>query len=288
MNQAMPEQGTEFLERYQSFMREGWETWSRQLQDGPASAQGASGAAVDRMLDGLKGYGEWLSRAAQAPAEGAPMPWPAMPPGLGGMPPFGAAATQAPEAFAKQFEDWLATTREMLGMPAFGIGREQQEEQQALMRAAIEYAEQQSRYQALLGRVHADGIAALERHRAAQGSVDPESLRALYDLWVGLTEEAYAKAAMSDQFREVYAALGNAQMRLRVLQQRQVERLAVQLGIPSRSEVNSLGERMQAMRREVRALAAEVAALRKPSPQKAVKTSKKAVLKKPVARKTRS
>jgi class III poly(R)-hydroxyalkanoic acid synthase PhaE subunit len=156
------------------------------------------------------------------------------------------------------------------------------------MRAAVEYAEQQSRYQALLGRVHADGIAALERHRAGQGSVDPQSLRALYDLWVGLTEETYAKAAMSDEFREVYAALGNAQMRLRVLQQRQVERLAVQWGVPTRSEVNSLGERLQAMRREVRMLATELAILRKASPQTAGKTSRKTAAKKSAARKPRS
>ncbi len=43
----------------------------------PAPARVAVGAAVDRMLDGLKGYGDWLSRAAQGPADGSPQPWPA-------------------------------------------------------------------------------------------------------------------------------------------------------------------------------------------------------------------
>jgi class III poly(R)-hydroxyalkanoic acid synthase PhaE subunit len=285
----MPEQGTEFFERYQSLMREGWEVWSRQLQDGAAPMHvtgGVDGATVDRMLDGVKGYSEWLARVAAAPAAGAPMPWPAMPAGLTGMPPFGAAGGPAPEAFAKQFEAWLTTTRKLLGIPAFGVGREQQEDQQALLQAAIEYAGQQARYQALLGRVHAEGVAALERHLS--GSADPGSLRALYDLWVGLTEEAYAKAAMSDEFREVYAALGNAQMRLRALQQRQVERLAVQMGMPTRSEVNSLGERLQATRRELRALAGAVSELRNVAPLKAVKTSKPAVAKKTASRRSRS
>jgi polyhydroxyalkanoate synthesis regulator phasin len=97
-------------------------------------------------------------------------------------------------------------------------------------------------------------------------------MRSVYDRWVNLAEENYGEAALSDEFREVYAALVNAQMRLKVLQQKQVERVTKQAGMPTRTEVDSLGERLQAMRRELRhmhglvaeveALRAEVAALR--------------------------
>ncbi len=75
------------------------------------------------------------------------------------------------------------------------------------------------------------------------------------------------RSRLSAEFREVYGALVNAQMRVRSLVQQEVERIGTDLGMPTRSEVNSIGERLQALRREVRArgddsLAGEVAALR--------------------------
>jgi inorganic triphosphatase YgiF len=80
-----------------------------------------------------------------------------------------------------------------------------------------------------------------------------ESLRALYDLWVDAAEEGYAEIALSREFQEIYGELTNAQMRLRSQIQQEVERLSVDLGMPTRSELNSIGERLQAVRREVRA-----------------------------------
>jgi len=44
----------------------------------------------------------------------------------------------------------------------------------------------------------------------------------------------------------------NTQIRVRQLQQEQTEYLCQQLGIPTRSDVSSLGERLQSLRREVR------------------------------------
>jgi hypothetical protein len=80
-----------------------------------------------------------------------------------------------------------------------------------------------------------------------------DSLKGLYDLWVDASEEAYADIALSDEFREVYGEMVNTQMRVRQLQQQQTEQLCQQLGVPTRSEVSSLGERLQALRREFRA-----------------------------------
>jgi polyhydroxyalkanoate synthesis regulator phasin len=112
-------------------------------------------------------------------------------------------------------------------------------------------------------------------------------MRSVYDRWVNLAEESYAEAALSAEFREVYASLVNAQMHLKMLQRRQVERAATQAGMPTRTEVDSLGERLQAVRRELRhmqgltaevaALRAEVAALRATAaPTTTVKTAKAA------------
>jgi class III poly(R)-hydroxyalkanoic acid synthase PhaE subunit len=313
---GMPEQGTDFLQNYQALMREGWETWSRQAQAShadPANAASFAGmgdpAIMARMLDGLKDYTQWMQAMAQGQPTGSDAPWPPMPAGFSGMPPFAQMPGAEPVSAAsivERIESWLKLSRELLGMPAFGVTREQQEDHQALMRAAVDYAEQYSRYQSLLARVHARGAEALQQRLAESGNnVDIESLRALYDLWVQLTEEAYAETALSAEFREVYAALVNAQMHLRALQQRQVERVSTELGVPTRGEVNSLGERLQATRRELRSLATlsrklagEVALLKavktatpgkeKPAASAPIKraTPKKAAVKKPAVKKS--
>ena len=81
-----------------------------------------------------------------------------------------------------------------------------------------------------------------------------------------------AEAALSEEYREVYAAVVDAQMRVRRQVQGGIEKFCAELGMPTRSEVNSIGERLQALRREFREeresagehedLVAEVAALR--------------------------
>ncbi|HEY0178125.1 MAG TPA: poly(R)-hydroxyalkanoic acid synthase subunit PhaE, partial [Dokdonella sp.] len=79
-----------------------------------------------------------------------------------------------------------------------------------------------------------------------------ESLRALYDLWVDAAEEGYAEIVLTEEYREAYGALVNAQMRMRAHVQQEVERIAGELGMPTRTELNTIGERLQALRREVR------------------------------------
>ncbi|HEY4353907.1 MAG TPA: poly(R)-hydroxyalkanoic acid synthase subunit PhaE, partial [Paraburkholderia sp.] len=79
-----------------------------------------------------------------------------------------------------------------------------------------------------------------------------DSIRALYDLWVDAAEEAYAEIALSDDFRKVYGDVVNSQMRVRSQMQQEVERIGVDLGMPTRSELNSVHKRLHDMRRELR------------------------------------
>ena len=112
-----------------------------------------------------------------------------------------------------------------------------------------------ARYQELIQRANTQGMQCLQEKLAqhAEPGRQIDSLKGLYDLWVDASEEAYADIALSDEFREVYGEMVNTQMRVRQLQQQQTEQLCQQLGVPTRSEVSSLGERLQALRREVRA-----------------------------------
>ena len=97
-----------------------------------------------------------------------------------------------------------------------------------------------------------------------------DSMRGFYDLWVDSAEEAYAEIAMAEDFRKVYGDYVNAQMRVRGLMQQEIEHNTRELGMPTRTEINSVEKRLHELRRELRrsaeagesAMAQELASLR--------------------------
>ena len=257
----------------------------------PAFGMGATAGApmndvLERSLTGIKGYLDWMQRAASSQADPLGTDWQAQMQQLFGnasqpfAQAFGGIDSTAAQGFVQQWQAWLAAAgqggfggaewHKPTHLPAFGLQREQQEKQQALMAAMLASAEQQRRYQALILRANVQGLERLQNKLAehSEPGRQIESLKALYDLWIDSAEEAYAEIALSDEFREVYGAMVNAQMLERQLMQQQLEELCRQLGLPTRSEVDSLGKRLQEVRREQRAAgegaraAAELAALR--------------------------
>nr|WP_017462235.1 poly(R)-hydroxyalkanoic acid synthase subunit PhaE [Dyella ginsengisoli] len=305
----MADQASEFIRQSQAMAEQSWSQWMRYLQQAagqPASPFAGFGAPgmpgmtgmpgmaassapmsdmLERGLSGISSYLEWMQRAANAQASPPGMDWQAsVKDFLGGAAqPFAQAFSgidsTAAQGFVQQWQAWLAAAsqagttdwRAPAYMPGFGLHREQQAQQQALVAAMMESAEQQRRYQALILKANAQGLERLQDKLADH--VEPgrqlESLKALYDLWVDAAEEAYAEIALSDEFREVYGAMVNAQMRERQLVQQHLEDLCRQLGLPTRSEIDSLGRRLQEVRRELRAMeggggaaAGELAALR--------------------------
>ncbi|HUA80097.1 MAG TPA: poly(R)-hydroxyalkanoic acid synthase subunit PhaE [Dyella sp.] len=276
----MPDQANEFLKDYQAFAQQSWDAWMRYLQQQGQPApfapfgMGAPAAPQNdllaRSLSSLKAYGSWLQQAAGA--------------GLGQMPmgnwqqptamqsfltafnqPFAqtVAGIDSASAFGldHQWQSWLQAMQQNAGtftmpsqMATFGITREVQLDQQALTAAMQQYAQINARYQGLLQKVNTQGIARLQEmlSQQAETGTQVQSLKALYDLWVDAMEEAYAAMAMSDEYREVFGALANAQMHVRKLQQEQTEHMCRELGIPTRSEVDSLGKRLQEIRRQLK------------------------------------
>jgi class III poly(R)-hydroxyalkanoic acid synthase PhaE subunit len=166
----------------------------------------------------------------------------------------------------------------LFGTPAFGLAREHQERWQALARAMAEYQEHTNRYQALMLQASRNGFERFQGKLAEREEPGRqlESMRQVYDLWIDAAEEAYADVALSQEFREAYGNMVNAQMRVRSVVQGEVERLATQVGLPTRSEVRSLEKAVHELRRAakkpvgasaaddkaVAKLQAEVAALR--------------------------
>ncbi|OOG47173.1 poly(R)-hydroxyalkanoic acid synthase subunit PhaE [Rhodanobacter sp. C01] len=277
----MADPANDFIRDYQALAQQSWDAWTRQLQQQqsqpagspfftPPTAPASGNDTLERTLAGLKGYFDWMQGAAAGGAAAAPADWRQQVQQLfgGASQPFAQAFSgidsAGAEGFARQWQSWMQAVQhsgfgDLPGAhgptPAFGLNREQQMQQQAMSAAVLASLQASARYQALIQRANTQGMARLQGKLAQHAEPDRQidSLKALYDLWVDSAEEAYAEIALSDEFREAYGEMVNTQMHVRQLQQQQTEQMCQQLGVPTRSEVSSLGERLQALRREFRA-----------------------------------
>jgi polyhydroxyalkanoate synthase subunit PhaE len=274
----MADPANDFIRDYQSLAQQSWDAWARQLQQSqpgtnpfaPPVAPASGNDTLERTLAGLKGYFDWMQAAAAGGAAPQPADWRQQLQQMfgGASQPFaqafGGIDSTGAEGFAKQWQSWMQAAQhsgfgDLPGThgptPAFGQDREQQMKQQAMATAVLASLQASARYQALIQRSNAQAMQRLQDKLAerAEPGRQIDSLKALYDLWVDAAEEAYAEIALTDEFREVYGEMVNTQMRVRQLQQQQTEQFCQQLGVPTRSEVSSLGERLQALRREFRA-----------------------------------
>lgn len=279
----MADPANDFIRDYQTLAQQSWDAWTRQLQQQPAQpaanpffapppAPASGNDTLERTLAGLKGYFDWLQAAAAGGAAPQPPDWRQQLQQLfgGASQPFaqafGGIDSAGAEGFSRQWQAWMQAAQhggfgDLSGTyaptPAFGQDREQHMKQQALAAAVLESLQASARYQALIQRSNAQAMQRLQ-DKLAEPGCQIESLKALYDVWVDAAEEAYAEIALTDEFREAYGDMVNTQMRVRQMQQQQTEQFCQQLGVPTRSEVSSLGERLQALRREVAALQREM------------------------------
>lgn len=252
---------------------EGLEQWSRLFEGGK------QGDTVERLLANAKTYTSFMQSMIQAAAAGqggdlGKAAWTdALRQGFNipGAPhamldnPMARAMRDLSSKGSKGFEDmmqrfttaaepFMQGAKSWMGLPAFGLMREHQEHFQKSAQAMVDYQEQMQRYNALMMKASQRGFALFEDKLAEREEPGRQidSLRGLYDLWVDAAEEGYAEIALSPDFRDVYGALVNAQMRVRSQVQQEVERLSTDLGVPTRSEINSIGQRLQDLRREFR------------------------------------
>jgi polyhydroxyalkanoate synthase subunit PhaE len=276
---AMADPANDFIRDYQTLAQQSWDAWTRQLQQpspaanpffAPPPAPASGNDTLERTLSGLKGYFDWMQAAAAGGATPQSGDWrQQLQQMFGGVTQpfaqaFGGIDSASAESFTRQWQSWMQAAQhsgfgDVPGAhgptPAFGQNREQQMQQQAMAAALLESLQASARYQALIQRANAQGMQRLQDKLAehAEPGRQIDSLKALYDLWVDAAEEAYAEIALSDEFRETYGEMVNTQMRVRQMQQQQTEQMCQQLGMPTRTEVSSLGERLQALRREFRA-----------------------------------
>ncbi|UOV10058.1 class III poly(R)-hydroxyalkanoic acid synthase subunit PhaE [Pseudoxanthomonas sp. F37] len=172
------------------------------------------------------------------------------------------------DGWMQQLRPWLENLQRdgdrWLHVPTFGLAREHQERWQHLAQAYQGYQQRVAEYDQLMLQVAQDAFARFERklEEHAEPGRQLQNARALFDLWIDAAEEAYAQVALSEDFRHVFGGLANAQARLRLGVQREVEQVCTLFGMPTRTEVDSAHRKIveleRALRRVTRAQAAPV------------------------------
>ncbi len=194
--------------------------------------------------------------------------------------------------FTEPFRQQMASG---MSMPAFGQHREDVERNQALMNALAGLQEPMALYQNEMMQASRRGLELFELKLAERAEPGRElsSMRAVYDLWIDAAEEGYAEVALSPGFRKAYGEMANAQMRVRQLIQQQVERSTGALGMPGRTEMDSVLRQLHDLRRRL-GDAEEALAARATSPATAARTARSTAMDKsvvavrPAARKTKA
>mgnify|MGYP001809535163 FL=1 len=158
---------------------------------------------------------------------------------------------------------FAAEMRGALGAAPLGLMREHQQRWQAFAQAQIDLQAVMERYSTLMQKVQREGMGRFETklHAHSEPGKQLASARALFDLWVDASEEAFAQIALSPEYRHVYGELVNAQMRVRQCGMAIVEEQLKAVGLPSRTELDSNHKRTHELSREVRALKQRLAEL---------------------------
>ncbi len=151
-----------------------------------------------------------------------------------------------------------------LSMPGLGYNREQQERLQQLARHLLAYHDSLRAYKLAFAKTALASLESVQNgwRELHEKGEKIESLRALYDMWVDASEEAYADFAMSDEYQVVYGDLVNALMRVRQDMNHLAEQQYELMNLPTRTEMDTVQRRQQEHRRDKRHLEKEIAELR--------------------------
>jgi hypothetical protein len=167
-----------------------------------------------------------------------------------------------------QFDPRQAPSGNLFDGHALGATREHQERLQRMSEAAQTLLEAQRRLQLLWSDALREAASAYTAQLRGEPPGDPsaESMRALYDRWIDCAEDAYGRVAHSEAFCDALADLINASGEWRAGMQEAVEQWAKLLDLPTRSEVNTLLERVEVLERAQRARPAARRARTTPKP----------------------
>jgi hypothetical protein len=138
--------------------------------------------------------------------------------------------------------------------PALGATREHQQRWQRMGEEWASIDDAQRRLQRLWSDTLRDAAAAFTARLVQPPPTDmsAESMLKLYDGWIDCAEDAYSRIAHSEPFCSALADFMNASSRWRREAQSSMEHFAKLLDLPTRSEINSLMQRLKTLENAVR------------------------------------
>jgi len=147
-------------------------------------------------------------------------------------------------------------------MQAFPLGyaREQQLEWQTYITALAEYQQCALRLMQHFADVFTQSLqqVAAEAESRTQAGQSIQTVRELYDAWIECGEKCFAEVSRTEEFVAAQAAHTNALSRLRLAQRALMERWLQQYDLPTRSEINSLHQKMRGMSDRIAELEAQL------------------------------
>ncbi len=148
--------------------------------------------------------------------------------------------------------------------PALGFTRESQEQGQEMVRLTLAYQQALQAYEMVFQNLGTETFSRLQ-HRLGERAERQEpvmTLRALYDVWVDSSEEAYLELVSTESYAETYGKMVNALMALKHHGRAVMDQAVGAVGLPTRDGLATLQKRQQELRRETVALRRELAELR--------------------------
>jgi len=147
----------------------------------------------------------------------------------------------------------------ILEAPGVGYFREPQEKQQKGLQLALDYQEANFKFNQAFLRVALESIQGFQnRLLGLDGDGVPKSLRELYDLWVVVSEEHYAKFAMGEEYQTLYGDMVNRLMIMRRHYSEMADDFLRALNLPNTREIDTMQERLQQVRRDNFAMKKEI------------------------------
>jgi len=185
-------------------------------------------------------------------------------------------------------ESWLAGMEQgFINWPTMGP----QNNLLSMTELAEKYRESMKAYEAAFSAHGLDALQALRERMAKMekdgGSI--KSLRELYELWVDVSEEVYAKFAMSKQFQDVYSNLVNTFVAFKSEMDSVVGSQLNSFNMPTQQALDDLLKALQQEKRDNEALRKRIKALEteksvtKPTAKKVSKPAKAKKASKPTA-----
>lgn len=149
-------------------------------------------------------------------------------------------------------------------MPGIGYTREKQDSLNHLYHLWVDFDGQMRRYNIEMTKVAIEALQKFQQYVTTppEGAKPLESLRDIYVKFVDVSEDVFAKFAMSDEYIRLYGDVVNALTAFKKEQNKAVDEAMEQFNLPNRAEVDSLHKRVHELRRENLELKKDIAAIK--------------------------